>query len=74
VVAALVVLRPEVRLSTESLVTTLRNTLAPYKIPKRVHFTTALPRTGSGKMAKEEIKKIFAGTTSPIKETTSHER
>jgi fatty-acyl-CoA synthase len=74
VVAALVVLQPEIRLSAESLLVTLKSTLAPYKIPKRVHFTAALPRTGSGKVAKEEIKRIFAAGNSPAEETTSHER
>jgi fatty-acyl-CoA synthase len=74
VVAALVVLRPEVRITAESLLVALKSTLAPYKIPKRVHFTAALPRTGSGKVAKEEIKNIFAGGTYPAEETTSHER
>lgn len=74
VVAALVVLQPETQLTAESLLATLRNTLAPYKIPKRVNFITTLPRTGSGKVAKEEIKKIFAAATSPIEETTSRER
>lgn len=74
VVAALVVLQPDAQLTAESLLATLRNTLAPYKIPKRVHFTAALPRTGSGKVAKEEIKKFFAGGNSPTEEVTSHER
>lgn len=74
VVAALVVLQPQAQLTAESLLASLRTTLAPYKIPKRVHFTSALPRTGSNKVAKEEIKRFFAATTSPIEETTSHER
>ena len=73
VVAALVVLRPEAQLTAESLLATLKSTLAPYKIPKRLHFTLTLPRTGSGKVAKEEIKKFFAGGSSPIEEVTSHE-
>jgi fatty-acyl-CoA synthase len=74
VVAALVALQPDAKLTAESLLATLRNTLAPYKVPKRVHFTAALPRTGSGKVAKEEIKKVFAVINSPIEKVTSHER
>ena len=34
--------------------------LARYKIPKHVRFTDALPRTGSGKVKKDELRRAFS--------------
>lgn len=41
----------------EELTRALTGRLAPYKIPKKVVFVEALPRTGSGKVAKTELKR-----------------
>jgi acyl-coenzyme A synthetase/AMP-(fatty) acid ligase len=30
--------------------------LASYKVPKEIAFATALPRTGSGKLARRELR------------------
>lgn len=56
VAAALVVLKDPAMLSAEELIAALKGRLAAYKIPKRVIFARALPRTGSGKIHKQEIK------------------
>lgn len=34
--------------------------LARYKVPKHVRFTSELPRTGSGKVRKDELRRSFA--------------
>jgi fatty-acyl-CoA synthase len=56
VAVAVVVLKETGSLSSEGLLAVLKGRLAPYKIPKRIIFTKALPRTGSGKVHKQEIK------------------
>ncbi len=57
VAVALVVLKKDCQQNAEGLLAALRERLAPYKIPKRVIFTTSLPKTGSGKVHKQEIQK-----------------
>lgn len=57
----MVVLRPEMRLSPEApgpmdLLRHCRAQLAPYKVPAGVHFARSLPKTGSGKVKKAEVK------------------
>ncbi|MFB9905651.1 acyl-CoA synthetase [Allokutzneria oryzae] len=37
----------------------LRERLSAYKVPKSVRFTTALPTTGSGKLDKTEIRRLY---------------
>jgi len=44
------------RLDTNALAAHCRERLAPYKCPKRVHIWDALPRTGTGKIIKPDIK------------------
>lgn len=44
-----------------SIIAALRNTLAAYKIPKRVFFLSELPRNSMGKIQKEELRRRFAG-------------
>ena len=39
-----------------------RPKLARYKVPKHVRFVEALPRTGSGKVRKDELRHAFAST------------
>jgi len=56
IAAAYVVLQDAGSLSAEALVAELKELLAPYKIPKRVLFARVMPRTGSGKIHKQEIK------------------
>jgi fatty-acyl-CoA synthase len=51
-----VVRSPEVELSDADVITFCRANLASYKVPKRVHFMTALPRTTSGKVKKRALR------------------
>ncbi|CAG1770156.1 partial fatty-acyl-CoA synthase, partial [uncultured bacterium] len=59
VAAAFVVLKEAGALTAEELTAALRGRLAPYKIPKKVVFVEALPKTGSGKLHKNELKQRF---------------
>jgi fatty-acyl-CoA synthase len=68
VAVACVVLKETESLGVESLLTALRGRLAPYKIPKRVVFATALPKTGSGKPHKQQIKAAMASVSDTTKE------
>jgi fatty-acyl-CoA synthase len=56
VAAAFVVLKEAGTLTPEDVVAALRGRLAPYKIPKKVTFVESLPKTGSGKIHKSELK------------------
>jgi fatty-acyl-CoA synthase len=56
---ALVVGRPGVEVSSEELIEYCRGKLAGYKIPKKVSFVEALPRTATGKILKRELKERF---------------
>ncbi len=55
-VAAAVVLRPGLAADADELSAWCRARLAGYKIPRRVFFVDALPRTGSGKIAKRLLR------------------
>ncbi len=59
VAAAFVVLKEAGALTAEELTAALRSRLAPYKIPKKVVFVDVLPKTGSGKIHKNELKQRF---------------
>ncbi len=74
VVVALVVLNKADTLSAEGLIAALRGRLAPYKIPKRVLFTDALPKTGSGKVHKQEILATIASRVLTTRECGIHEQ
>ena len=53
---AVVVPRPGSEPSAEELLASLSGRLAPYKIPKSVVFTDALPRNGAGKLLKQPLR------------------
>ncbi|MFH9353346.1 acyl-CoA synthetase [Kitasatospora sp. NPDC017646] len=56
-VTAFVVLRPGAAVPTAAeLIAHVRSRLAPYKVPKNVHFVTDLPRNQSGKLLKRELR------------------
>ncbi|MFD3569140.1 acyl-CoA synthetase, partial [Streptomyces sp. NPDC058667] len=61
-VTAVVVPRGEV--TEAELLTHARERLAPFKAPKRVHFTPGLPRNASGKILKRELRDRLAGEPS----------
>jgi acyl-CoA synthetase (AMP-forming)/AMP-acid ligase II len=55
-VHAAVVLAPGASLSEADVVTYARQHLAGYKCPRSVSFLGELPRTGSGKLLKRELR------------------
>jgi fatty-acyl-CoA synthase len=58
-VTAVVVLKPDARASAEELIQHSHQRLAPFKVPKVVHFVDDLPRNASGKILKRELRKRF---------------
>ena len=72
VVAAMVVVKAGCHPPPEALLAQLKQKLAPYKIPKRLQLAPALPRTGSGKVAKEEIKRLLAARNGTASEVDDH--
>ena len=59
-VMACVVLKPETALTVDELVAHCRQSLATYKIPRRVEFLAAeLPKSGSGKILKRALRERF---------------
>ena len=62
---ALVVMKPGVRATEEELLEFCRGRLAHYKCPRSVEFLDALPRTGTGKVLKKELRrKYWSGSES----------
>jgi acyl-CoA synthetase (AMP-forming)/AMP-acid ligase II len=55
-IKAVVVLKPGQKLTAEALIAHCQERLARFKCPGSVDFIAALPRTGSGKIAKKEIR------------------
>lgn len=55
-VKAVVVLKPGARLAADEIIEYCKKHIARYKAPKSVEFLTALPRTGSGKISKKELR------------------
>ncbi|MBV9612902.1 MAG: hypothetical protein JO091_10540, partial [Acidobacteriaceae bacterium] len=59
-VAACVVLKPGMNITEEALILHCRETLANYKVPRRVEFwDTDLPKSGSGKILKRLLRERF---------------
>jgi acyl-CoA synthetase (AMP-forming)/AMP-acid ligase II len=62
---ALVVAKPGAQLTEKELLEFCRSRLAHYKCPHSVEFLDALPRTGTGKVLKKELRrKYWSGTES----------
>jgi long-chain acyl-CoA synthetase len=59
-VKAYIVLRPNARLTAEEVQDYCRKSLVKYKVPTRIEFVDALPRSGVGKINKLELKKRSA--------------
>ena len=55
-VVAVVVMRDGATLSESALIDTLKNQIANFKVPKRVHFATELPRNTMGKVQKNILR------------------
>ena len=62
---ALVVMKPGVTLTENEVLEFCRSGLTHYKCPRSVEFLDTLPRTGTGKVLKKELrKKYWSGTES----------
>jgi acyl-CoA synthetase (AMP-forming)/AMP-acid ligase II len=59
-VAAALVLRPGAKVSLEELRLFAGRSLAPFKLPRRIHITDALPRNDAGKFLRGEVRSRFA--------------
>lgn len=60
---ALVVMKPSVNLTENEVLEFCRGRLTHYKCPRSVEFLETLPRTGTGKVLKKELrKKYWSGT------------
>lgn len=55
----IVALKSGAELTEQDLVTYCRERLAPFKVPRLVEFVSELPKTGSGKILKGELRKSF---------------
>jgi len=59
-VMAYIVLKPGGILSADALIAFCRQSLAGYKVPRRIEFSaTELPKSGSGKILKKELRARF---------------
>ena len=56
---ALVVLKPKTQVSEDELIQFCRSRLAHYKCPRSVDFVEALPRSGTGKILKRELRQKY---------------
>lgn len=58
-VTALVVTAPDEQVTAEEIIAHCRGRLAGFKIPKRVEFRDAIPRTATGKIQKFKLREEF---------------
>jgi len=59
-VAAVVVLQPGQRAGADELIAYCKSRIAPYKAPKSIVFTEALPRLNTGKIDKVALRRRHA--------------
>jgi len=60
-VVAVVVPKPGAKLDEQEMIRTLKRQIAGFKVPKRIHIVSELPRNTMGKVLKEELKAKFRG-------------
>ncbi|WP_419661624.1 putative long-chain-fatty-acid--CoA ligase [Desulfosarcina variabilis str. Montpellier] len=58
-VTAIIVVRQGETITEEEIVRLCREHLAPFKVPKRIIFTEALPKTPTGKILKREMRRTY---------------
>jgi acyl-CoA synthetase (AMP-forming)/AMP-acid ligase II len=56
---AIVVLKPGATATAKELRAHCRTRLARYKVPREIHFRDALPKGGTGKVLKGELREPF---------------
>ena len=56
---ALIVLKPGQRATAEEIVVHCRRHLAGFKLPSSVEFRESLPKTGTGKIMKHELREPY---------------
>ena len=56
IAVAMVVLKPDEKITEREIISFARQQLAPYKVPRQVIFKEALPKTATGKIAKKALK------------------
>jgi fatty-acyl-CoA synthase len=59
---AVVVLKAGAQASEDELLGFLDGRVARYKIPKSVRYAGALPRTGTGKILKKQLRQTYGGS------------
>ncbi|HKF20519.1 MAG TPA: long-chain-fatty-acid--CoA ligase [Candidatus Angelobacter sp.] len=64
---ALVVLKPGASATETELLDFCRGRLAHYKCPRSIEFTDTLPKTGSGKILKKELRRKYWSDTDSIR-------
>jgi fatty-acyl-CoA synthase len=60
---ALIVLKPGATVTEIELIGFSRSCLTHYKCPKTVHFVDSLPKTGTGKVLKKNLRAQYEGKT-----------
>ncbi len=65
-VAAVVVLREGAAADEAALISHARQTLAPFKLPKRVFFADSLPKNTAGKLLKRTLRLQYAGQAGAV--------
>jgi fatty-acyl-CoA synthase len=70
---ALVVLKPGAHAGEMELIEHCRSRLAHYKCPHSVEFLESLPKTGTGKVLKRELRKKYWQTVKPNADATRSE-
>jgi acyl-CoA synthetase (AMP-forming)/AMP-acid ligase II len=64
-VTAVVVVAPGAELTREELQEHCRSLVATYRIPRRIEFRDALPRTTSGKVLRRTLRAELIGEPAP---------
>lgn len=63
-VVAVVVAKTEKSIDTDKIQTTLKKRITSYKVPKQIIQAESLPRTRTGKVIREELRKLFGNNNS----------
>ncbi len=63
---ALIVLKPGIAITEEELIAFSRNCLTHYKCPKSVQFVESLPKTGTGKVLKKNLRAQYELTEADV--------